>query len=407
MTIRIPGAIVTLSLLLLCFVGAAHAGGLMPRPPDDDDLPRIDRKKPFRCLVDGAGQLWRVQCDDQNTPDKKCILAPDAQLDEDNKFAGELERAVPCGNDGSLDLGALEQDGYKIVHGIAGAPAGWARDARGRVFQVEFDLHDRLWVGTSWQPGRRSGQDADPGGMGIDFGVLQLEIFNEDGKDATRHRLSVLSGEVQIAPFGADVTALRYDFSRRRGNPLLRLSTFIGKPRRFDIDAHLGGWFEVGRLTLSERDDGVREGLVRLATANLTWDIVRSADMYSYLRVRGGAGLERVFIDDTWDPDRTALTPGATLEGNWTLDRAGLNHLTLAGTWERPIGRQKEAWVGLGQRAHLGLGYERIVIAFNDQPVTLRVAAEADYRSDIPAQAAGWDFKGLIGLRFNFWAPAR
>ncbi len=376
-------------------------------PPDGaDDLPVMSPDLPIACLEDRDGHLWRVQCGLVDGA-KACVYAPDAIIGADGGWGGALERSTSCGDVGSFITADLTRGGATMVRGIADAPSGWRRDARGRVFQVEFDLHKRLYVGVDWVPGRDRDGGTAIDQLGINVSGVEFEVFRGEGDDATRHRVAFLRGEVMLAPFEADVTAFHYDLSRRTADPLFHITTFFGTPRRHDIDAHLGAWVEAGRATMRDDAQGRREVLWRYGTAHLTWDLLRSADLYSYLRVRGGAGVERVTVAGAFDEQRDALTPGGAIEGDWTLDQNGLNHLAMKASWEHPVPLQRTLPGGLGNRIELGASYERILIALNDQPITLRFAAEADYRSDQPDRPHGWDLRGIAGLRFNFWAPAR
>jgi len=45
----------------------------------------------------------------------------------------------------------------------------------------------------------------------------------------------LVEGDVQLAPFRADATIVHYDFSRRSQIPLVRITTFWGTPRRYDV----------------------------------------------------------------------------------------------------------------------------------------------------------------------------
>lgn len=375
-------------------------------PDGARDLPVMSPDLPVACLEDRDGHLWRVQCGLVDGA-KACVYAPDAIIGADGSWGGALERASGCGDLGSFITADLTRGGATMVRGIADAPRGWKRDARGRVFQVEFDLHKRLYVGVDWVPGRDRDGTTAVDQLGINVGGVEFEVVRGVGDDLTRHRVALLRGDVTLAPFEADVTAFHYDLSRRTADPLFHVTTFFGEPRRHDIDAHLGAWVEAGRATMREDAQGRREVLWRYGTAHLTWDLLRSADLYSYLRVRGGAGVERVTVAGAIDEERDAITPGGAIEGDWTLDQAGLNHLAMKASWEHPLAVQRTLPGGLGNRVELGASYERILIALNDQPITLRVAAEADYRSDQPDRPHGWDLRGLAGLRFNFWAPAR
>jgi hypothetical protein len=398
---------------MLLWAGACAAATLLVCPAlaraddaADDDLPRIDPEGEIQCLVDGDQRSWRVQCREDGGK-KRCVYAPNSELDEHGEFIRPLERARPCDTMGTFDQDLLRSQGFELVPGLADAPRGWMRDRRQRVFQVEFDLHKRLYLGVSWTPTARAGGDTAWGRASLDFGLFEWEHLATRGRGAIRHRLRLVEGEAELAPFGGEVTLLHYDLSRRYPDPIVRITTFFGKPRRHDIDAHIGGWFELGHLEIYETAPGARESLWRLATAHLTWDMWRDHDMYSWVRLRGGVGLERTYVDTAGSVDRAAVTPGAAIDGNITFDRKGFHHLVFEGLWEWPqyygTGNGEEG----AERRHVEVGYELIVLAVNDQPLTLRVAGEGDWRGDVPGVEAGWDWRGTAGLRFNLWAPAR
>lgn len=375
--------------------------------PARADTPQLDPAKPVQCFTDEKGVPWRVQCSDLASGGPgQCVMAIDGELDSTGHVARALDRARSCSSR-DFDLAAARAKGYTVVRGTADAPRGWMRDDRGRVFQVTFDLHRRLYGGVSWRPTlEQPGGDQRLGRAAFDVELLELEVTTGDARSGYRHRLRVGQGEIDLAPFGANATLLHYDFSRRRADPLFRITTFFGTPRRFDIDAHLGGWFEVAHVQTDEVPAGERNTLMREFTAHLTWDLWRSADMESFIRVRSGLGGERSTQDS--QPDRNAVTWAGAAEGDLTLGQAGYNHLTFLGQLERPMYFDREVGVpSSARRALVQLGFERILIAVNDQPVTLHVGGEAEYRDDLPTQPAGWDLRAVAGLRLNLWAPPR
>lgn len=58
------------------------------------------------------------------------------------------------------------------------------------------------------------------------------------------------------------------------------------------------------------------------------------------------------------------------------------------------------------QRLKVKAGYEVILVALNDYPLTLVVDGRAFWRDDVPS-LPGWEFSLNAGLRFSLWAPAR
>jgi hypothetical protein len=365
---------------------------------DTEPWPAMDPHRPVLCVDRAAdGQRWRVQCDDRS---KTCLWAPDGEVDSAGAIARDLERARPCLPVAESFLAERRSRGYRLVRGLVDAPHGWERDERGRVIQVNFDLKRRLYLGASWAPRRIAGQ-GDAGRAAIDFGVFIWEHVHGK-RSPTRHRLRLVEGEAHLAPYGGELVVAHYDVSRRFDDPLLRITTFFGRPRRTDVTLHLGGWIELGSLELHRTDVGDAR-LWRLATAHATLDLWQSADLESYARVRGGLGVEGASADDL--PDRTAITPGGALESDLTLDRRGFHHVGAEIVHERP--RYVDGTEGTAERTRARLHYELIVLAINDQPLSLRLSAGAERRDDIPGLPDRWALTANAGLRFSLWAPPR
>src|SRR5690606_1057284 len=174
-------------------------------PAAAEDPPRMSPDQPVHCFTDKKGERWRAQCIDDGGEPGRCVVARDAELDEDGAPVRALDRARPCGPGAApFDLAAARAAGYDIVGGVADAPRGWMRDARGRVFQVTFDLHRRLYAGVSWTPAlRRAAGERDLGRAAFDVGVLEIEGNTGTAQAGFRHRLRLVEGVIELAPFGA------------------------------------------------------------------------------------------------------------------------------------------------------------------------------------------------------------
>jgi hypothetical protein len=385
----------------------------------DSDRPQIDGAKGFQCLTDAKGRNFRVQCaPDDAPPDKRiCIFAPDSERDGDGNWVRPLERASPCYPSGPFDITMYESKGFKMVEGVADSPYGWYRWSDGAVSQINFDLHKRLYIGGSWAPIFTSGDQTHPeeagnGRVGVDFGLLEYQYYTGGlGKTKMRHRVSLMEGHMDLAPFGARIRALHYDLSVRYATPLLRIVTFFGKPRRYDGRLNLGAWFEGGDLEVHQAPAaggaGIEaENLWRFATAMATADIWQSDDLYSFVRLRAGLGLERTYTDN--GPERDALTPAAAIDADFTLDAEGRHHLTGLVEYEAPIYNDTYPLVGdRAQRRRVEAAYEWLFTTANDQPFTLRIAGGTAWRDDIPGAIPQWATYANIGLRFSLWAPPR
>lgn len=133
----------------LCAALAAIGIGLPAVALAEDRLPIMDPEHAVHCVPDKQGQLWRIQCDDVA---KVCLYAADEELDSAGNRIKPLERARECVRDAGFDRTKLEQAGYTFLPGRADAPWGWTRDERGRVFQINFDLHHHLYFGIDYTP---------------------------------------------------------------------------------------------------------------------------------------------------------------------------------------------------------------------------------------------------------------
>jgi hypothetical protein len=336
---------------------------------------------------------WRAQCDHAQ---RRCLVAPMYQLDvEGLETDRPLERTSVCADEPNVSEAARLKT-YRLEPAVADTPPGWYRDERGRVMQFNFDLHRRLWLGGAWAPLWRDGEVE--GRMRADFGIA-VEVPDE-GKRL--HRLRFLETELYLGQPGLDTTLLRYDFSVERREPLFRVTTFFGKPRRHDIHINLGLWMEVLRAEELERDT-TEAGFLTWGAVHATLDLWHSRDLVSYVRVRAGPSVERDYKNGF-----TTLVPGAALEGDLTLDRDGFHHLRLGVEAEKVLlapsvdGRPLRP-----ERLRVSAGYELILLALNDQPLSLVADGRGTWRSDLPHVPAQWEWTASAGLRFSLWAPAR
>jgi hypothetical protein len=367
---------------------------------DDGDLPIMDPARPIACAKDKEGKVWRLQCDHAA---KVCLYAPDEELDAEGRRVKPLERARDCAFD-PFDRARLEASGYAIRAGRADAPFGWTRDARGRVFQINFDLKRRMYFGAAYSPQKILENPLQSARTSIDYGLFVFETRTL-GRSPMRHRIRLLEGDVHLEPFTAELTVAHYDVSRRFFDPLVRITTFAGTPQRHDLHLNLGMWTEVGGLEIHKTDLGHSQ-LWKHASAQLTLDLWQSADQSSFARVRTGMALEGQYTDVTGY--RSALTAGSAFELDCVLDAEGFHNLRLEIAHEMPrYFIPLERTGKLAQRMHARLLYEAIILAINDQPLTLKLAAGGEKRDDIPGIPDQWAFVMDAGLRFSLWAPPR
>lgn len=375
---------------LLCAPAIAYA-----------DPPMMDHDKPVACARDTNGKTWRIQCDDSR---KVCLYAPNDELDSEGHRVKPLERARDCAFDSPIDRTKLEADGYTFVPGRPDAPYGWTRDERGRVFQVNFDLRNRVFFGIGYTPQKILDNPLHSKRTTLDFGFLSFDVH--DGP--TRHRFRFVQGSVHMEPFSAEMVLAHYDVSHRFTDPLLRITTFVGEPQRHDLRLNLGMWDEAGGLELHQTKAGYAQ-LYKHASAAVTLDLWQSADLNSYARIRTGLGLEGQH--DDVNGYHSALTATSALEIDSVIDKDGFHNVRFELVHELPhyfanFG-QGETMDYFAQRLHAKLQYEAIILAINDQPVSLDVAVSGEKRNDIPGIPDQWAFTADAGLRFSLWAPPR
>ena len=384
----------------LCAALAAVAIGL-PASGFADDLPAMDHDQPVLCVRDTQGLIWRIQC---NATTKTCLFAANDELDSTGERVKPLERAHTCELDAPFDRHDLEANGFKFAPARVDVPWGWMRDERERVFQVSFDLKRRLYFGAAYTPVKVIDNPLASKRTSIDFGLLVLEHLTK-GKTPTRHRIRLIEGQVHLQPFSAELVVAHYDVSRRFFDPLLRFTTFVGPPSRHDLYLNLGLWSEAGGLELHKTLLGNTQ-LWRHATAQATLDLWQSPNLDSFLRVRTGMGFEGQH--DEVNGYRSALTATWALDLDMVLDKDGFHNLRFEIDHEVPryfvpVGTQSQ-W---SQRMRAHVQYEAIVLAINDQPLTLKIAAGGEKRDDLPGVPDQWAFVIDAGLRFSLWAPPR
>jgi hypothetical protein len=384
---------------LLLLLGAYDVT-VQPAPAEKS---RLDWDKPVACMLLKPSKTvpsgeYRVQCD---LTAHTCLAAPNRVLVDGVEGEETLSRVNDsCTSYLDADvIHALEKGEWPLIEAIAEAPPGWYRDERGRVMQVNFDLGRRVFFGGAWAPYYRpDGTGFVPGRARVEFGGSATTNARDDHQ---QHRFHFLEATLWLGSNPRDLrfeaSVLRYDTSSRHERAPLWLTTFVGQPKRFDIPLNFGWGGEAGRFeALGGRT------FVTFIELDVTLDLWLSADLDSYLRVRLGPALE-------YDVEGKGayLRPTVAVEGDFTLDRDGFHHLTASAVGEKLVFEPADPGRGVSpNRLRVKAGYEVILFALNDYPVTFTLDGRAVWRDDVPA-LKGWEFSGNAGLRFSLWAPAR
>ena len=226
--------------------------------------------------------------------------------------------APPPAQGPALTLLDLTSRGYSVLPALAEAPPGWYRDERQRVMQVDFDLNARYFLGGGWacaSGGAWSGNGVVSGGGRLD------RPFTWWSAPALA-RMHFLEGWVSADGNNGELLVFGIDASRVYPTPLLRITTFFGKPRRFDPPLYFGLWAEAVRMEMLETEAGTNFDRTMMVSGAATVDVWRSRDLSDFLRVRVGAGYEEAMGGD-WG----STVPHAALEGEVTLGAMGKHHV--------------------------------------------------------------------------------
>lgn len=368
-----------------------------------DKTPRLDWEQPVWCLQDREGNAFRVQ----HTPgppgaarrDPTYLVAPDHTA-----WGEELSRTARCAIAPSASLERLRAERAQLVPAIAEAPPGSYRDESGRVFQVNFDMLKRFYLGAGWVPAwDLAGSAGDLGRVRFDMGLTASWV---DRSARMRHTIRALEGDVALDDLAARGQLFSYDLAHSSTRPLLRVTTFFGQPRRYDGRVDVGfGLRVLGVQANTHRTPGLFE--LEYGQARAMFAFWQSADLSSYVRSFVGAGAGQLTDDEDGRRTQRYAGPVAGVESAFVMDRGGFHHLGARAGAGLPVFYQGLPAGTVRRRANAGLSYEVIFLAINDQPLTLRLEGNLDYRTDLPERASKWEASALSGVRFSFWAPAR
>jgi hypothetical protein len=363
----------------------------------------LDWNKPVVCLTLTPSKTvpsgeYRVQCE---AAIHTCFAAPTRILVDGVEGEEPLSRVSDaCSSSlAGVSQQSLDQPQWRFEEAIAEAAPGWYRDERGRVMQVNFDLGRRVFLGGAWAPYYRpDGTGFIPGRAKVEFGISVTANANSENQQHRWHFLETtawLGKNPLDSRFEASV--VRYEVSNHHQRAPLWVTTFIGQPRRFDLPLNLGWAAEAGRF-----ESLGAKNFLSIIELDATLDLWNSADLDSFIRVRVGPALEYDF-----DAKAAYFRPAVALEGELTLDRDGFHHLAASALGEKLIFEPVVEGRGVSpNRLKLKVGYEVILFALNDYPLTLVVDGRGTWRDDVPA-LKGWEFSFNTGLRFSLWAPAR
>lgn len=370
-----------------------------------DDAPKLDWETPTRCMKDPEGKVVRVQCDPVT---KRCLVAPNTTPE-----GNELRRIKLCNEQGGeYAYRQLERGGAHFVPAAAEAPPGFARSKEGRAYQVQFDLLDRVYVGAAWAPTFLRPDPRIPAPPGFPFARARIEVGLSASvlspKGRSRHDIRALEATASFSDLQLSGLVFAYDYQHIHRRPAFFVTSFFGDPKLHPVPIPIGWGFRT--LKVEDRPPGSRRALdLEVVESHISWNPLQSRDMYSHLRLEAGADVGARLPDrsegvtaGTW-----YVGPTAAVRSRLALGAGGLHYLFLNVDYGRPMILVGKQGGRSAQRVTGSVAYEGVLMAINDQPISLRLAANGGLFDDPVTGARAFEVGGAAGLRFSFWAPPR
>jgi hypothetical protein len=271
------------------------------------------------------------------------------------------------------------------------------------VFQVEFDMFKRFYLGGGWNPLFGSAaESSDKRRSKFEMGLVVSWLEPEE-----RIRRTVRAFEGTIVPeeLQIDGQLFAYDMAHSSTEPFVRVTTFFGTPRRHDGYLDVGwGFRAVGVKSRPHRAVDIVD--FEWGEGHANWAIWQSRDLLNHVQLSAGVGGGQL-LDYDRRVDYRYVLPDAGLEARFVVDRGGFHTITGDVRGAVPVFLTGLDTGTRRYRAGGSLGYEVIFLAINDQPLSLRLEGAADYRTDLPERAPRWESTATTAMRFSFWVPGR
>ncbi len=392
--------IVTSFVASIAFASSATAA-------DDDAIPVLSYDRTVTCYDLADGKSVRVQCDTNAKGKQVCLVAP-------NQMTGTgdpLERVLPCEHRQDNEYRALEKTA-KMVAAIAEAPVGYARGERGRAFQVKFDLLNRFYIGAGWAPTLQSSKGFEvPAGFPFARGHAEMGIVLSvlSPRNRARHDMRLLDGSASFADFEVRGTLFSYDYQHEHRRPAFWISTFFGEPEVHPVLPRMGWGFRV--LSVLDRQPSYQNSLdMEFGEFHIAYNPWQSTDMYSHLRVEIGADAGAYWADRKAVSGKSGnyyIGPTLAVRSRVSLGKGGLHFLFSELNLRRSTIVSGDYTATTVNRLNGSLAYEGVLVAINDQPISIRLATEGRTQNDFERDVRAVELRFLAGLRMSFGAPPR
>lgn len=391
---------VTSIVATLALANAAQAA-------EEPALPVLSYDRPVTCYDLADGKTMRVQCTADTKGKQTCLSAPN----EMQGTGDPIERVLPCEHRTADDYRALGKSA-KIVAAIAEAPPGYARSERGRAFQVKFDLLNRFYIGAGWAPTLQSRHGFEvPAGFPFARGHAELGIVLSvlSPRNRSRHDIRILEGSAMFADFEVSGTLFSYDYQHEHRRPAFWISTFFGEPEVHPVLPRVGWGFRI--LNVLDRQPSYRKAFdMEFGEVHLAYNPWQSNDMYSNVRIELGGDVGAHWSERSAIAGKNGnyfIGPTFAVKSRVSLGKGGLHYLFTDLQARRSTVVSGEYTGATINRLSGSLAYEGVLIAINDQPLSLRLATEGRTQNDYVRDVRAVELRFLAGLRMSFGAPPR
>ncbi|MEO1272875.1 MAG: hypothetical protein AAFX99_32710, partial [Myxococcota bacterium] len=362
-----------------------------------DEIPQLRWDRPVGCIQTPEGETVRVQCDREHPDGPRCLVAPFFV----RGTLTPMDATRECAEGGGREQwDALVAQGFTMLPALPELQPGYARDENGRSFQVTFDLLNRFYLGAYWQPTVVLLSEDEPPFL-LDRAQfetgLHLSFLNEDEFEPRRHDLRLLEGSVRLSDLESRAQLLAYDFNIDRREPLLYITTFFGEPERYDLTSNSGWGFRLIRVISSPRNQ--EEVIdVEFAEMHLAWNLWQSSDLFSRVRFEIGAAAGSLWDDRNAQEGAWYVAQTAALRSRFGFGRRGLQLLTGDIEWQMPRHVYGAYDRNIVYNTRIDAGYEAILLAIVDQPISLRASVTFERREDLAENQAILETSALLGL---------
>jgi hypothetical protein len=278
-----------------------------------------------------------------------------------------------------------------LVPVYAAAAHNFKADDGGRPFRVRFDPASEVRLGLI--TGASGGSQRFEAVSALELGILYRSFAEFGDKEEDRitwqldHRF--IAGRIRPGEqTELDLVAYTGSFLRHSDAPYMVLPT--DPPQRFYFPFDVGVEARVGRVRLDP--EAIRLGLARAAVLLDPWRSGKPGNSLEF-----GVGV-------SYDLDLNSevihrVAPFTAVSVRWRLqDEDGLTRFDLRGDLT-PHWASAGGWQ-LGAEA--AARFERVLLAFNDEPVALVLEAGYERLPPVPGFEGAHEFTLLAGLAFGF-----